>query len=730
MNGLYRLLKEEPDSADPVETAILKTRAIGCLDLSKLDPAAADDLGEKRAVLLSEILDRIELPAFENIPDAQQLLESKETRWRIPNTEITIERLADGPRAGDFVFSSATVTRIPEFHQRVKQLPFKSGTVIEGAYERLFTSAPPAAVKDNPLKPADTSSPQATLKSFIDSVSAVYRSFKAHGMSQAAVAQRRDDRNRAVRCLDLSQVPPNVLEGTRIEAAVLLMEVFDKIEIPPYEEVPGATAVQRDGISSWTVPNTEITIARVQEGPRAGEFLFTPQTVHRAHQFYDQVKHLPYKDTAILEDPYQVYLQAPGPMIPISWVLGLPAWMKQPVMEQPAWKWLALSGVLLLLAGGLALMFRFGRHKQVDAPRAPFYNRVAFPLGGIFLTLLAQSVVAQINVVQHVTLLTSVLFTLIVAVCAVCSVFIVSDAISEAIVSSPRINPRSADAQVVRILFRIASLVALVLIILQTTEHLGIPLTPVLAGLGVGGVAIALAAQNSIENLIGGFNLFMDRPISVGNFCRFGDRIGTVEEIGLRSTRVRTLDDTVISIPNASFSKMELENYSKRRKIWYHPRIELVKDTTPDQVRYVLVEVRKMLYAHPKVDPIPARIRFAQFGASSLDLDVFAYVVATDFDEFLEVAEDLNLHVMDILSRAGVRLAVPTQRTVVERSEPRVPSRVQETEEQVRQWRESNQLYLPSFPEEVVARLRQTLDYPPKGAPVSGANEQDSDRST
>ena len=220
----------------------------------------------------------------------------------------------------------------------------------------------------------------------------------------------------------------------------------------------------------------------------------------------------------------------------------------------------------------------------------------------------------------------------------------------------------------------------------------------------------------------------LDRPVRVGDFCRFGDKIDTIEEIGLRSTCVRTLDDTVISIPNAAFSKMELENFSRRRKIWYHPRLQLEKSSSADQVRFVLVEVRKMLYSHPRVDPDKARIRFAEFGPSSLELDVFAYITVTDSAEYLEIAEDLNLRIMEILARGGLRLAVPAQRTLVEPGLHPDPERAQQTEKQVQDWREHHQLYLPSFPEEVVSQLRQSLDYPPNGAPAAdleGASAND-----
>jgi MscS family membrane protein len=164
---------------------------------------------------------------------------------------------------------------------------------------------------------------------------------------------------------------------------------------------------------------------------------------------------------------------------------------------------------------------------------------------------------------------------------------------------------------------------------------------------------------------------------------------------------------------------MQLENCSRQRRIWYHPRLQLEKTSSADQVRFVLVEVRRLLYSHPRVDPAAARIRFAELGPSSLDLDVFAYVTVTDFGEYLEIAEDLNLRILEILDRGGLRLAVPAQRTLVEPGLHPDPERARQTEEQVQDWRENHQLYLPSFPEEVVAQLRASLEYPPRGAPAA-----------
>ena len=250
---------------------------------------------------------------------------------------------------------------------------------------------------------------------------------------------------------------------------------------------------------------------------------------------------------------------------------------------------------------------------------------------------------------------------------------------------------------------------------------MGFEVTTLLAGLGIGGLAVALAAQRSIEDLIGSITLYATQPVRVGDFCRFAGTLGTVEEIGLRATQLRTLDDTVVTVPNGEFSKLHLDNFGQRRKIWYHPRIRLRLETTPEQIRYVLVEVRKLLYSHPKVQPDPARIRFAQIGTWSLDLDVFAYVDSTDYGEYLEIAEDLNLRIMQIVTEAGSQIAVPVQRSYLEQDRGLDEDRIRAAEARVGEWRGKRELYLPRFPEPVIAQLRDSVPYPPEGSPDSPA---------
>ncbi len=245
----------------------------------------------------------------------------------------------------------------------------------------------------------------------------------------------------------------------------------------------------------------------------------------------------------------------------------------------------------------------------------------------------------------------------------------------------------------------------------------GVNVTAAVAGLGIGGIAFALAAQKTIENLFGGVALFGDRPLKVGDFCRFGTQVGTVEEIGLRSTRIRTLDRTVVSIPNAQFSELQLENFAVRDRMRLFAMIGVRYETSPEQLRYLLARLRELLLAHPRITDDPARVRFVGFGAYSLDLEIFAYANTSDWGEFLEIREDIYLRIMDVVAEAGTGFAFPSSTTYVGRDEGLDAERTKVAEERVRAWRKSGALPFPHFPEELVQEKKDTLDWPPAGSP-------------
>ena len=250
---------------------------------------------------------------------------------------------------------------------------------------------------------------------------------------------------------------------------------------------------------------------------------------------------------------------------------------------------------------------------------------------------------------------------------------------------------------------------------------LGFNLTTVLAGLGIGGIAIAFAAQKTLENLFGGISVLAVEVIRVGDTCRFGDRVGTVEDISLRSTRIRTPERTELSIPNGALAAMNVENLTRRDKILFNPTLGIRCETSPDQLRYLLAELRRMLYEHAKIEHESARIRFAGFDSSALNLEVFSYVLTRDFAEFTAIREDLLLRMLEIVEKSGSGLAFPSSTVYMARDSGLHKEKTEAAEHQVQQWRDERQLPFPDFAPADKSAFRGSIAYPPPEAAGGGS---------
>ena len=187
----------------------------------------------------------------------------------------------------------------------------------------------------------------------------------------------------------------------------------------------------------------------------------------------------------------------------------------------------------------------------------------------------------------------------------------------------------------------------------------GVSLTAVLAGVGIGGIAVALAAQKSLENLFGSMTIISDKAIRVGDLCRAGEFTGIVEDIGLRSTRIRTFGRSVVSVPNGQLITMSLENFSLRDKYLFNHRIHLGYETTADQLRECLVGIRSMLREHPKAEAETGRVSLTAFRDGAIEIEVFAHLLETSDTAFLAIQEELLLRIMDIVDANGAKFAVP-----------------------------------------------------------------------
>ena len=228
-------------------------------------------------------------------------------------------------------------------------------------------------------------------------------------------------------------------------------------------------------------------------------------------------------------------------------------------------------------------------------------------------------------------------------------------------------------------LLRLARRVADVLVIclggIAALAYIGVDATAALAGLGIGGIAVALAAQKTLENVIGGFSLVFDKAVRVGDFLKLGDVFGTVDHVGLRSTRIRTLDRTILSVPNGQIATANIETISDRDKFWFRHVVGVRYGTTPEQMRQIVSRVRDLLAGQTGVELDSVRARFFRMSPSSLDIEIVSYIFAPDWSAFLAIQENLLLRIMEIVEAAGTAIAFPSQTVYLtdDRKEAPVP---------------------------------------------------------
>ena len=473
---------------------------------------------------------------------------------------------------------------------------------------------------------------------------------------------------RASSTLDLSNVPPATRRTTGLDSVLLLEEIFKRIPMPDLENIPDEAAVDAgEAPNGWTVPGTEIRMARLEGPDGEPQFLFSGETVRRLPSFYSRVRDLP---TTVPEaiDYYQHFVMLPGLSTPIwlyQYVLDLPEWMLTLYAEQALWQWAALV-ILTALVGGLiaAIIGREMRRPQSVSNVSRSLQRLLPPivvlfLLSVYLWLVDNAVNLTGGVLNIVEVTVAVLEALTLAVTAV----LAFNSLAALIISTPRLKKESLDASLIRLVMRIVGVAVAGYILYVAAAEIGVPLYGILAGIGVGSLAIALAIRPTLENFIGGIILYADRPVKVGDFCKFGTMLGTVEAIGLRSTKIRGLDRTLVTVQNAEFAQMSITNFTRRDSNLMHTTISLRYETSPEQLTRIIDGIAAMLREDSRVNGDTVRVCFRGFGNYAYDVEIWAYVLSADWGRFLKIQEELLMRVIGIVDAEGARFAYPSQTT-------------------------------------------------------------------
>jgi MscS family membrane protein len=551
----------------------------------------------------------------------------------------------------------------------------------------------------NPLRPVDTSSPRAALEDFTSTMDDIYRGMKdvihdyrVSGRLYLTADQRRRQFDmlskapKAIRILDLSDIPPILRDTIATERAIQLKEILDRIEIPPYAVIPDRDGMAGASAKRWRLPGTEIDIALVESGPRAGEYLVTAETVDRLPEFYQRVSKLPYKPgpAAELIDVYRsvspsgaatIYdatLSSPVGLeriVPIRWMLNFPSWARTRIAAVALWQWAGfVSGIAVCIGivyGFFRLARRLGRNRAEGAG-AGWYALLT-PLAVILVTALPIPILCAVfRIGGTPRIVITFIQTAVLYLAAAWVAMIAAGFLAEIVVASEHLRTTSLDSQLIRLGMRFAGIGLAIGLLIQGSYELGFPTYSVIAGLGVGGLAVALAARDSLANLLGSILIMIEKPFRVGHQIRVSGTEGTVEDVGFRSTRIRTLDNSLISIPNNTVVNATVENLSLRVMRRQRLTIQVTYDTSREKLEELVAGIKQLITDHPLTSKTNFYVRFNDFGESSLNILVYFYIETTDRSTELEVREQVLLQIMDLAKRLTIDFAFPTRTLVIE----------------------------------------------------------------
>ena len=404
----------------------------------------------------------------------------------------------------------------------------------------------------------------------------------------------------------------------------------------------------------WLTGNTSVDVLLVRvDDPASGKiWLISKETVARIPELYAQME----SNAPTAVDRVMPAVLTGRRLLGMSdskwlgWLLSIPI------------SWLLACLLAVVLSGPRRVWHRLRKRPFTTVWETPVGTPLkcilAILMHGLFVYLLEPPLLYRVYYFRFIA-------SLLVG-CFVWLVSTIADRGFEYAVSQTRTRKKGGESILI-VMQRLTRIVLVLFALVAALALFGLNVTTTLAGLGIGGLAIALAAQKTLENLIGGVSLLMDKAVHVGDFCRIGDELGTVEDVGLRSIKLRTLDQTLLVVPNGSLSQMQFGNLTGRRKLLINQTFALRIETEVDQLRFVLHQVQSMLDQHSSVEPRTSRVRVTSFIGAAFQLELFAYGTTGDWAQLTAIRQDVILKIAEIVEASGTRFAAPTQLTYLSR---------------------------------------------------------------
>lgn len=471
------------------------------------------------------------------------------------------------------------------------------------------------------------------------------------------------DFEKASQYLDLRNLPPEISEVGGHELARQLNHVISRnVWLDDYRISDSPEGVKGDGLPGY---RDQLLVIKTKDGEQHPIWL---QRVPRGDG--EQIWKISNRSVALIPDLYDEF-SYPEPIEKIR------KWFPEDssFLGLETFKWFIMVAIALL-CWPILWVLGWALSRVFSSPEAETYPLVKKALTGplvfIGLVVIAGFVVERLGAGAYaqVVMRTNTL-SVIAIIWALWSFISLFRAKHQARLLA---DNRPGAAKLLQPMSTLLKIIVVLFGLLFWLNNVGINITTILAGLGVGGLAMALALQKPIEDMMGALSIFSQAPFRVGDLVKYRQILGTVEDIGLRTTRLRTLTNTIVCCPNAQIAYEEVENISTREKIRYWPTLRLRYDSSPEQLGRIRDGIIKMLKDHPKVHNDPVRVRFTDFDRDAVLLKVHSFVATTEFTEFLEISEQLNLGVMKIVAGEGARFALPGATVQIEGRESLNPA--------------------------------------------------------
>jgi MscS family membrane protein len=533
----------------------------------------------------------------------------------------------------------------------------------------VFGSTTSVAQEDIHFKAANTSSPRDTLRSFIEACNELHdiistdRYFDSSDPKHLAIIRQ------ALDCIDDSELAAFARRDRAGEVAACLKEILDRVELPPWEEIPDTADILAKGgsknLDHYRIPDTRITIAAVDQGSKRHEYLFSPGTADRAVEYFRGIQSKPYRSEGngppISENLYRWYISSPGHPALAAIVRRLPDFLQfKQTWGLTNWKWVGLFVTLFVALAFMVVAFRaytYFANRTGEKSLFLYWLTIGFPVVAMFIPLVVKHFSYRYLSLRSTPLyiidFTSILMALLASLVVISAA---SDRIAATVIASPQINPNGLNAQLIRIIAQFISLVAAVVLFLVGGQYLGIPFATLLTSAGIGGVAIALGAQGTLKTLFGTISLLSDKPFRVGERIVFAKYDGVVEDLGLRSTKLRLLNGHQVTLPNDRLAENDIENVGRRKYIRRVGEIHIPLDSSFEKIQQAVAIVRQELKDHEGMEPDhPPRVFLDDFISGAFRIKFYYWYTPADFWKSQAFGEKLNFAVIRRFEEEAVK---------------------------------------------------------------------------